>query len=175
MNINKYRLKSEDIGIIIFYQKQIDNFNGQQEVEVCLSGNKPGRYRGDLIFTPESNTNVVVEVGTWLFVNVSGAQTPGTNQEQQVTTSSNNPTPTPIQVKQPTSQEETPESSQETSPAQETEKSKSFGSGITGYFVSVAGNGKTTGIAIGVIIVVLAIATLIYIKRRGRLKSEGYI
>ena len=63
---------SEKLGIQISYPKQIDNFNNNQEIEVCITARYSGQYRGALIFTPKSDTNVVVEVGTWLLVNVSG-------------------------------------------------------------------------------------------------------
>jgi hypothetical protein len=173
MNINKYGLNTDNIGITVSYQKQIDNFKDEKEVEVCLSGYEIGRYRGDLIFTPESNTNVIVEVGTWLFVNVSGAQT-GTGQEQQVTISPDNAAAAAAGNQ---NRQETPQAqdSQEANPTPETETSQSSGLGITGRFISGDVDVKTAGIIIGVIIIILAIGILVYIKRRKRLKLEGYI
>lgn len=71
-NTNQYNKTAESMGLTISYPQQINNFNTQQEVEICITGNNPGNYKGALIFTPTSNTNIVVEVGTWLFVNVGG-------------------------------------------------------------------------------------------------------
>ena len=73
-NINNYSVKSEDLGIKLDYNKLIENFDGSEEVEVCLSGNKIGESKGAIIFTPKSETNIVVEVGTWLMVNVTESQ-----------------------------------------------------------------------------------------------------
>ena len=71
-NFRKYTFTAKDHGLNIRYDNKIDNFNKESSVEVCLNGNYPGEYKGAMIFTPESDTNVVVEVGTWLLVNITG-------------------------------------------------------------------------------------------------------
>lgn len=66
-NINKFYMTAEDFGININYPETID-LNKKKTIEVCLSGNNIKEGKGAIIFTPKSETNVVVEVGTWLFV-----------------------------------------------------------------------------------------------------------
>lgn len=74
-NINKYIYNPENLGISAEYKREIKDFNRESEIELCLTGTKNGEFRGDFIFTPESDTNIVVEVGSWLFVNVTGSET----------------------------------------------------------------------------------------------------
>jgi|SRR3989344_1891172 len=71
-NLNKYTLNSEDLGITIFYNKIIENFSKNAQLELCLSSNEPGNFKGALIFTPESKDNIVLEIGSWLYINVNG-------------------------------------------------------------------------------------------------------
>ena len=67
-NINKYNLSASVLGLSLDYPKEIQDFSDKKEVRVCILGNRSGNYRGAMIFTPDSNTNVVVEIGTWLLV-----------------------------------------------------------------------------------------------------------
>jgi len=74
---SKYTLTAEDYGISIDYPSEILDFSGESEIEVCLSGEEVGNFRGALIFTPEAGEeqiNVVVEIGTWLMVNITEAE-----------------------------------------------------------------------------------------------------
>jgi len=88
ININKYNLTAKDYGLTISYIKQIDNFDGEEQIEVCVRGNKIiDKTRGDLIFTPYSSTNVIVEVGGWLFVTILESS----DREDELVVENNNP------------------------------------------------------------------------------------
>lgn len=84
-NFRKYIFTSEDHGLKINYENEIMGFEEEYPLKVCLKGQEIGEYKGAIIFTPYSNTNVVVEVGTWLFVTITEPQpeptTPPTNQQ----------------------------------------------------------------------------------------------
>lgn len=67
-NINKFYMKAKDFGLDVSYPKTIAKFKDRESIEICLSGNNIKEGKGALIFTPESDTNIVVEVGAWLFV-----------------------------------------------------------------------------------------------------------
>ncbi|MBI3623759.1 hypothetical protein HY212_06810 [Candidatus Pacearchaeota archaeon] len=69
-NINKYNADPKDFGITLEYPKVIENFNGNTEVEVCVNQKESMKAKGAIIFTPDSGTNVVVENGVWLFINL---------------------------------------------------------------------------------------------------------
>ena len=68
----------------ISYIDTIVDFEDEVEFEVCISGLTPGDYKGALIFTPEAEGKVNVEIGTWLLVNIE-------EKPQQPSPSENNP------------------------------------------------------------------------------------
>jgi len=152
-NLNKYTLSANDLGVTINYPKQFDNFKDSQEVEVCLSSINSGNYRGALIFTPQSNTNVIVEIGTWLFLNVSGSNPEITNTQQTTEETQINTI--------------------------QTDKANPSPSSITGNVVSegkeTSNSGRIIFWAIVVIIAVILLSLVIYyIKRRIRWQRYGY-
>jgi len=155
-NTNHYNKTAAGLGMQISYTKQIDNFNGQQEVEVCLTANNLGNYTGDLIFTPGSDTNIVVEVGAWLFVNVS--ETPAATESQAAS---------------PVNEEQQNEEANNVNAAAET-------AGITGAAVgtnSNSTNNNTNLIWIVAAIVVIGIVVLVgykLLKRKARWQKYGY-
>jgi len=51
--------------------ESVSDFDGNEEVEICVLSNEIGRWRGSLEFRTESSGNIGVGVGTWLRVNVS--------------------------------------------------------------------------------------------------------
>jgi len=71
---SKYTLTADDYNINIEYLDEILDFDRESEIEVCLSGESVGDFKGALIFTPEGEggqIKTVIEVGTWLLVTVS--------------------------------------------------------------------------------------------------------
>ena len=101
-SFHKYTFTAEDYGLHITHPLEISNFKGNEEIEVCLSGgNKSGNFKGALIFTPEAGeeqVSVVVEIGTWLLVNVKNpvesttppTPTPRVTKENNQSTTSEN-------------------------------------------------------------------------------------
>src|SRR3989344_4641578 len=63
-NINKFYLEAGDFDISISYPNEID-LNERETIDVCLSGSNIKQAKGAIIFTPNTDTNIVVEVGTW--------------------------------------------------------------------------------------------------------------
>ena len=169
-NTNHYNKTAAGLGMQISYTKQIDNFNGQQEVEVCLTANNLGNYTGDLIFTPGSDTNIVVEVGAWLFVNVS--ETPAATATT-TTTQTQETTNTESQAASPVNEEQQNEEANNVNAAAET-------AGITGAAVgtnSNSTNNNTNLIWIVAAIVVIGIVVLVgykLLKRKARWQKYGY-
>jgi hypothetical protein len=94
-NLNSYTSTAEDHDMTIQYENNPEIVDGNADVEVCITPTKLGKYKGALIFTPESDSNVVVEVGTWLFVNVIEKPTEDTPQP--------NPNPSPAPSNNPSS------------------------------------------------------------------------
>lgn len=82
-NLNKYTFSALDHQLSIKYIDTVLDFKDSMDFEVCLTADNPGNFKGALVFTPDAKTNVVVEVGTWLFVNVK--------ENIQENTLSNNP------------------------------------------------------------------------------------
>ena len=66
-NINNFDMEANDFGFDISYPETI-NIEDKETIEICLSGGDLREARGALIFTPDSDTNIVVEVGAWIFV-----------------------------------------------------------------------------------------------------------
>jgi hypothetical protein len=86
-NTNKYPLNASDFEIEISYNKQLTNFNKNQDIQICITGNEIiNKTRGAIIFTPISNTNVVVEVGAWIFVTVNEPKPSPTNNNGNANT-----------------------------------------------------------------------------------------
>jgi hypothetical protein len=178
-NIHKYNVTAGEFGLIITYPAEIRNFDGEEEIEICITGEKMlNKTRGNLIFTPYSNTNVVVEVGTWLFVTITkplpkptqntetkpttttqqaassggggggGTYTPTTNEIEE-TPEQNQPTAVVVEETNPESEEQ-----QATEEKQETDASK-----ITG--AAVAQNPIKTATIWGGIIIIIVLAITI--------------
>ncbi len=63
---------NSEIELSVKYSPEtITNFNGQEEIEVCISGNKIGIWKGSLEYRTDSEGNIGIGVGTWLRVNIS--------------------------------------------------------------------------------------------------------
>lgn len=70
-NINKYTSEKEDLGIDITYDNELEITKGEEvDFEVCILKDNKEKAKGAIIFTPSSDTNVVVEVGTWMYINM---------------------------------------------------------------------------------------------------------
>jgi len=91
-NLNHYTADKSNLGIKINYPKSFDSISDKQTAKVCITPSIPGQYKGAIIFTPKSDTNIVVEVGSWLFVNVTGSQIVENESSEQNQTANTNPT-----------------------------------------------------------------------------------
>jgi hypothetical protein len=59
-------------GLYVDYSPEdIENFDGEEEIEVCVRGDELGVYRGSLEYRAVSGGNIGVGVGIWLKVNVT--------------------------------------------------------------------------------------------------------
>lgn len=168
-NFNLYTAKTSDLGITISYTPQIDNFQDSQEVEVCITVSNSGSYKGALIFTPTTTTNVNVEVGTWLLINFPDAQT---NSATTSTTPTTTATPITTSISQ-VAETETDRETTTTPTTTETETQTEETNSITG---AVTGGGSKIGIwIIGFICVIVVIAGFMLYKRWRRRRWEmGY-
>lgn len=72
-NLNDYIFSASDHQLSVKYIDTALDFKDSMDFEVCLSADQAGSFKGGLIFTPDAKTNVVVEVGTWLLINVEEA------------------------------------------------------------------------------------------------------
>jgi hypothetical protein len=81
-NFRAYTFDAGDHGLSISYTKPISDFQSFFDEEICLRGEKVGDYKGALIFTPESSSQVNVEIGTWLLVHIS--ENPQEWSEEQI-------------------------------------------------------------------------------------------
>jgi len=69
---NDLVLDSSDINLGITYSPEsITNFDGQQDIKVCITGNEIGTWKGSLEYRTETQGNIGVGVGTWLRVNIT--------------------------------------------------------------------------------------------------------
>ncbi len=181
-NFNKYTLNSDDYNINVEYPNEILDFSKEEEIEVCLLGEKIGNFKGALIFTPEAGEDtikVVVEIGTWLMVNVVEKQ-----QEQVVET--NNPPNPPsgggggnnnINVNVEVADEEDDNSKEEEELDLEVNNDEieenEAKSKITGAVIG--GNGKA-GIIIGVLGLIAIAGFAIYNRRKNNQSiSDDYV
>lgn len=73
-NFNFYTYSADDHGITLDYIDTIVEFEKEFDVEVCLEAEEVGEFKGALIFAPEAETNIVIEKGVWLLVNVQEAK-----------------------------------------------------------------------------------------------------
>jgi hypothetical protein len=69
-NLDSYSYIAPDHGISIGYLDVIEGSKEIEDFEICLDADKEGEYKGLIIFSPGTNTNVVVEKAVWLFVRV---------------------------------------------------------------------------------------------------------
>ena len=164
-NTNTYDKKAEDFGIEIYYDNLIENFDEEEEIEVCLSGSTIRKSKGAIIFTPKSETNVVVEVGTWLFVTISEPPQMTTTSSGGGGEGSSGGGGGGIVQQTITSRQK---SSQENTEVQEiSEQKEEENAGITG---AVIGGGKKSGKIIGITLVAIGVIGLLinyqYKKRR---------
>jgi hypothetical protein len=68
---NDFTLNNSDIELEVFHSpKIIKNFDGREDIQVCISGNEIGAWKGSLEYRTEPSSNIGVGVGTWLRVKV---------------------------------------------------------------------------------------------------------
>jgi hypothetical protein len=68
--LKDYNIISEDLNINSDYPKRIEVFsrNKKELITVCLSGEKPGRYYGALLYGAEESH---AGVGSWIYLRIS--------------------------------------------------------------------------------------------------------
>jgi len=75
-SLGEMNLTSDEISLnIINSPEKINNFNGEAQAEVCISGEEIGNWRGSLEYRTEGG-NIGVGVGFWLKVSII-ASSPG--------------------------------------------------------------------------------------------------
>lgn len=71
---------NSEIELNVEYSPEIiSNFDGEEEIEVCISGDEIGIWKGSLEYRTESSGNIGMGVGTWLKVNI----TEGNEEEEE--------------------------------------------------------------------------------------------
>lgn len=186
----QFNLTSDDINLNINYSpEEIENFDGQEEIKVCISGDEIGTWKGSLEYRTESSggVGVGVGVGTWLRVNISekpepiienpsapadagnsgggssgggGSFIPPKNITQTINSTNNTQATTKFNADLASDNSEV--SSNETNESQQNQNAP-----ITG---AVIGSGKrTTGIAIAFVVLLIGITISLYIKRKNKI------
>lgn len=80
---NDFIFESSEVGLNVIYSPEIiSNFDGEEEIQVCISGNEEGYWRGSLKYITESEGNTGIGVGTWLRVNITNI--PNEETEEQI-------------------------------------------------------------------------------------------
>jgi len=166
-NTNNYNNVAEDFGIDISYD-EIKDFNEQSEIEVCFSGERVGDFRGALIFTPKAGNdqiNVVVEVGTWLIINViesngknsNGGSNGGSGGGSAITRLQD------VDLEDGDEDEEVEEEVGESEIVEENLEEVRGGAGITGAVIGGVGNWK---VILGVVIVLIIAIAIVYNRKK---------
>ena len=147
-------LTSDEISLnIINSPEKINNFNGEAQAEVCISGEEIGNWRGSLEYRTEGG-GIAVGVGVWLRVNIT-EPLPGENFAPKATAKNSNETTIPETINENKNLNENAEAA-----------------GITGAVVGTNSN-RTIGLIIAIIIVIAGIILMLYKKFRGK-KCGGY-
>lgn len=161
-NLNDYIFSGSDHQLSVKYIDTALDFKDSMDFEVCLSADQSGSFKGALIFTPDAKTNVVVEVGTWLLINVEKA--PVENSTATPSTSSGGGGSSGGSggsiIKKPSANLSEDKSNEEKNQTEE-ENSKT---GITGAVTGLLGK-KNTKIVL-LTIIILSISYSIVYKRR---------
>jgi hypothetical protein len=180
-----FTLNNSEIELEINYSPvEVTNFDGEDGIEVCISGNEIGTWKGSLEYRTDSEGNIGIGVGTWLRVNVSD-KPDEENPETQIPPASTNPggsggsggggggvpTNTVMSNTALVNNSKTTETSsgEETSLGELEEKTdKSAPFGITGAIVEFTKT--TTGNVVGIVFAVALIfaAFMIYRKNFGK-------
>jgi hypothetical protein len=66
--IENYKYNSQELGIVVDYQSEIDIKKEFLKSEICLTANKSGNYNGAIIYKTE---NDYAGVGAWIEVNIN--------------------------------------------------------------------------------------------------------
>lgn len=181
-DFNQFILNESEINISVSYSPgEINDFDGQEEIEICISGEEVSYYEGVLEYRTQGEGNIGVGVGVILRVTISdkyknenpekiqgsssgggGGSSGGSSQVSTETES--NP------IKQGNNIDTTQNSLGE---LEETDEEKSS-SGLTGAIVG-SGNFKRNwiGLLIGLVIIV-GIAIIFSYNKRKRRKIYGY-
>ena len=171
-NINKYTATASDFGITLEYSEIIENFSGSKEVEVCLTQTSSTKSKGGIIFTPGSETNVVVEYGTWLFVNLEEPKPISDTPTKSTTNPNSNTNPASNTGEVVLGIEENKQNIEE----EEVEiKNEVTANGITGAAVGTS-NKSINVVTIIIILVIIGafIALLSYRKNKAKRRMMEY-
>jgi len=171
--VSLFETSASELGLSLTYPSSLSL--DQRQAEICLSGSKEGEYHGVILLKEGQVGNSIIQMGVWVKATISGQNT---GSSQEITTAQDSG------VGVQDNDEETAETTipqdvtEETEQTANEEQQQTTNLGITGAAIGTENgiwNGKTIGVIIGAVLVVLVVAILGYIKRRGRLKSEGYI
>ena len=171
-NINKYTATASDFGITLEYSEIIENFSGSKEVEVCLTQTSSTKSKGGIIFTPSTGTNVVVEYGTWFFVNLEEPKPISDTPTKSTTNPNSNTNPASNTGEVVLGIEENKQNIEE----EEVEiKNEVTANGITGAAVGTS-NKSINVVTIIIILVIIGafIALLSYRKNKAKRRMMEY-
>lgn len=171
-NLNKYNFSASDNKLTIKYMDTVLDFKDSMDFEICITADEPGNFKGALIFTPEAETNVVIEVGTWIIINSEKIPKTNPNDNQGSSSSGSGGSSggsgsgvikTNSEKNKTLSKESNEKSENKTN--EENKIDENSKTGITGAVIGLFGNKNTKIISLAVIILVISYF-LIYKKRK---------
>lgn len=66
-----FTLTNEEVSLnVIYSSKEIKNFDGEEQIEICIGGDEIGEYKSSLEYRTESEGNIGIGVGTVINVNI---------------------------------------------------------------------------------------------------------
>ena len=178
---NDFVLNSSEIELSVSYSPEtISNFDGEEEIQVCISGAEEGYWKGSLEYRTESDGNIGVGVGTWLRVNITDVPDEEQEEEEQIPPSNPNPTntggssssssktkTTTVTENATTSEENTEVEEAPLGELEEESETSEQSFGITGAVIGTLGKGGTI---FGIIFVIVIVAGGVIIYRRNSKK-----
>jgi hypothetical protein len=69
-SVSNFKTSAEGLGLVVNYPMELNS--EEKEIQVCLSGSKPGNYKGALVFREQKVGNSIIQFAVWLKVSVAG-------------------------------------------------------------------------------------------------------
>jgi len=179
-NLRRYNYTAEYHGISISYETPLEfSEAGIKDINLCLTANEIGQYKGALIYAPQTNeTGSVVQFASWIYVNVTEPPQPqnpppnnnnnnngggggGGGSSPPTQTPSTNQTNQTNQTQTPKTQNFQPLSTEIETTDEETQSN----SAITGNVITENPNRKRYSTTI-IILILIALASLIIYKKK---------